>query len=80
MTTARITVRLKKGVADPEGTNTRKALNLLGFEKVVDVSTSKQFIIEMEDMPEAEARAVAEKMCEKLLANPVIQTYDIEVP
>ena len=79
MTTARITVSLKKGVADPEGANTHKSLKLLGFEGVVSVSTSKTFEVELSVDDREEAKKVAKKMCEQLLANPVIQTYSIEI-
>ena len=79
MTTARITVSLKKGVADPEGANTHKALKLLGFSSVMSVSTSKTFVVELSTEDRGEAEEVARKMCEQLLANPVIQSYTIEV-
>ena len=66
MTVVEIRIELKKGVADPEGKNTRKTLESLGFE--VDM-----------DLPPAEAQAEAEEMCRKLLANPVIQNYRVSV-
>jgi phosphoribosylformylglycinamidine synthase len=75
---AEIRIGLKHGVADPEGENTRKALELLGFKGVQSVKTIKVFEIEMNTGTE-EARAACEEMCRKLLANPVIQTYSIEL-
>ncbi|HEQ78902.1 MAG TPA: phosphoribosylformylglycinamidine synthase, purS protein [Euryarchaeota archaeon] len=79
MFTARITVSLKKGVADPEGGNTKKALELLGFSHVKGVTTSKVFTMELEEDDIDKAKVSAKEMCERLLANPVIQNYDIEI-
>ncbi len=76
MYTVDIQIRLKKGVADPEGKNTRKALALLGFS-VGDVHTSKIFTITFDAQSPEEAEAVVDDMCRKLLANPVIHNYDI---
>lgn len=79
MVVAEIIIELKKGVADPEGMNTKKALKLLGWE-VDDVKSGKIFEIDLGDkISEDEARKEAEEMCKKLLANPVIQTYDISI-
>ena len=78
MAVAEVKVTLKKGVADPEGKNTLKALELLGFEGVKDVRTAKFFEIEMDGKPKDVEKKVDE-MCRKLLANPVIQTYTVEV-
>jgi phosphoribosylformylglycinamidine synthase PurS subunit len=78
MVTAEVRIELKPGVADPEGQNTKKALELLGFKGVKNVKTVKVFDIELEAGPE-EARRQGEEMCRKLLANPVIQKYDIRI-
>lgn len=77
---ARIEIRieLKKGVADPEGKNTMKTLESLGFKGVKSVSYVKVFDMEL-DMPEDEAVKAGEEMCRKLLANPVIQNYKVIV-
>jgi len=77
---ARIEIRieLKKGVADPEGKNTMKTLESLGFKGVKSVSYVKVFDMEL-DMPEDEAVKAGEEMCKKLLANPVIQNYKVIV-
>jgi phosphoribosylformylglycinamidine synthase PurS subunit len=77
MIAAEVRVRLKKGVADPEGANTKKALELLGFTEVNGVRTSKCFTILLETDDEGRARKRVEEMCQGLLANPVIQSYDI---
>ncbi|MBU0686213.1 MAG: phosphoribosylformylglycinamidine synthase subunit PurS [Thermoplasmatota archaeon] len=78
MAIAEVRVELKKGVADPEGKNTLKALELLGFEGLKDVKTVKVFDILMdEDAGEAEKKV--DEMCRKLLANPVIHNYSIKI-
>ncbi len=80
MVTVEIRVGLKPGVADPEGANTAKALHLLGFENVGRVASAKAFTIELPEAADAgEARAVAQRMCRRLLANPVVHDYSIEV-
>ena len=76
---ADIKIKLKKGVADPEGKNTRKALELLGFSEVSEVRTSKYFSIYLDAANEAAAKAQVEKMCAGLLANPVINDYSYEL-
>ncbi len=78
MVVAEVRIELKKGVADPEGKNTLKALELLGFEGVKDVKAVKVFDIVMEgDAGHAEKKV--EEMCKKLLANPVIHNYSIRI-
>ena len=78
MAIAEVRVELKKGVADPEGKNTLKALELLGFEGVKDVKTVKVFDIHLEgDTGDVEKKV--DDMCRKLLANPVIHNYSIEI-
>jgi len=76
--TVDIWIELKAGVADPEGQNTKKALELLGFKGIKNVKAVKVFEVEL-DAPAAEAKRQAEEMCRKLLANPVIQKYEIRV-
>lgn len=78
MVVAEVRVELKKGVADPEGKNTLKALELLGFDGVRDVKTVKVFEIEIEGEAEDAGTRVRE-MCERLLANPVIHNYSVKV-
>ena len=78
-----VTIRLKHGVADPEGANTKKALQLLGFTNVQAVESMKTFRIVLEpgtgSDDEATVKREVEEMCRKLLANPVIHEYTIEV-
>lgn len=77
MTVIEIRIQPKKGVADPEGKNTKKTLEALGFE-VGEVKTVKVYEIEI-DGTEAEAIAEGEEMSRKLLANPVIQNFKVTV-
>lgn len=78
-----VIIKLKKGVADPEGENTKKALNLLGFRNVLNVKSMKIFRIEIQEKGGErrgeEIKKEVEEMCRKLLANPVIHDYVIEV-
>jgi len=78
MVIADIRIELKPGVADPEGQNTKKALELLGFEGIDGVRSMKLFEIDM-DMDEERARQSCEEMCRKLLANPVIQSFKVDI-
>ena len=74
-----VEIFLKKGVADPEGDATLKALKLLGFQNVSSVRSAKMFRIHLEEADAARATNAAEEMCRKLLANPVIHDYRITV-
>jgi phosphoribosylformylglycinamidine synthase PurS subunit len=74
---ARIFVTLKDGVLDPQGQAIQGALGALGFEGVSAVRQGKVFEIELSDSRDAEARLKA--MCEKLLANTVIENFRVEI-
>jgi len=74
---ALVTIGLKKGILDPEGLNTKKALELLGFSSVVDVATSKVFEITVDVASKEAACAEIDKMCLKLLCNPVVNEYTV---
>jgi phosphoribosylformylglycinamidine synthase PurS subunit len=76
---ARVFVTLKNGVLDPQGKAIGHALNNLGFESVGEVRQGKIIDIELADRDEAKARARLKEMCEKLLANTVIEKYEIEI-
>jgi len=76
MVVAEVKIKLKKGVADPEGANTKKTLELLGFE-VKDVKSVKVFEIHLPTENRDVAQEMVEEMCQKLLANPVIHEYSI---
>ena len=73
-----IQVGLKSGMADPEGANVKKALDLLGFDNVKKVNSVKCYRIII-DKNESEAVKDAEEICKKLLANPVVHEYSISV-
>ena len=76
---ARVFVTLKNGVLDPQGKAIGHALNGLGFASVGDVRQGKVIDIEIAERDEAKARASVKDMCEKLLANTVIEKYEIEL-
>ena len=73
-----IRIGLKTGMADPEGANVQKALGLLGFEKVNAVKSAKCYRVIIDSNRE-DALKEAEKMCQRLLANPVVHDYSISV-
>lgn len=73
-----IRVSLKKGMADPEGANVQKALKLLGFDGVNNVESVKFYKLSI-DSNKKKALEEAEKMCQRLLANPVVHEYSITV-
>jgi len=76
---AKIKVTLKTGVLDPQGKAIENALGSLGFDGVSDVRQGKYLEVDLETTDEAEARTKVEAMCQKLLANTVIENYDIEL-
>ncbi|MHC1593196.1 MAG: phosphoribosylformylglycinamidine synthase subunit PurS [Methermicoccaceae archaeon] len=75
---ADITVRLKKGVRDPEGSTIQRALTNLGFD-VLEVSSAKEFYVVVDAKDEADAHSQVDGMCAKLLANPIIHDYTFEL-
>lgn len=79
MYVARIKIGLKKGVTDPEGNNTLKALQLLGFDAIENVSTERIVLLRVKAKKKEDAKAEAEKACRRLLTNPVIHDFHIEV-
>ncbi|MDF2232910.1 phosphoribosylformylglycinamidine synthase subunit PurS [Albimonas sp. CAU 1670] len=76
---ARVHVSLKTGVLDPQGEAIRHALGTLGFEGVEGVRQGKLIELELAQTDPAAAEAEVKKMCEALLANPVIESYTIEI-
>ncbi|MBP6021231.1 MAG: phosphoribosylformylglycinamidine synthase subunit PurS [Candidatus Methanomethylophilaceae archaeon] len=78
MTVIEIKIELKKGVADPEGMNTKKTLESLGFRGIESVKTVKMFELTT-TLPADQAKKEGEEMCKKLLANPVIQNFTVTV-
>lgn len=76
---ARIKITLKTGVLDPQGKAIGHALHQLGFDGVGDVRQGKYIEIDLAETDPAKARAALEQMCEQVLANTVIENYDIEL-
>ena len=77
--TATVNVFLKEGVLDPQGKAAHHALDSLGFDGVNDVRIGKQIIIKLDTDDRAAAEAEVKEMCETLLANTVIEDYNIEI-
>ncbi len=76
---ARVHVTLKSGVLDPQGKAIGHALHSLGFTGVREVRQGKVIELDLEEKDAQKARGAVEAMCGKLLANPVIENYSIEL-
>jgi phosphoribosylformylglycinamidine synthase PurS subunit len=76
---ARVFVTLKNGVLDPQGKAIGHALNGLGFGSVGEVRQGKVIDLDLSETDPAKAKASLKDMCEKLLANTVIEKYEIEI-
>ena len=76
---ALVTVMLKNGVLDPQGKAVHHALDSLGFDGVQGVRQGKLIELELSQTDAAKAKETVTKMCEKLLANTVIESYKIEI-
>jgi phosphoribosylformylglycinamidine synthase subunit PurS len=76
---AHVEVRLRPGIADPEGATIERALPALGFGDVRHVTAGRSFRFEVEADDEAAARARAEELAHRLLANPVIEQSRLEL-
>lgn len=74
----RVLVRLKRGIMDVQGTAVQRALGGLGFSDLTDLRVGKVIDMEIEAASAERARARAEEMCRRLLANPVLEDYEIE--
>lgn len=76
---ARVYVTLKPTVNDPQGLTIRGALRSLGFPEVESVRAGKYLELRLPDGDEGQARARLDEMCRRLLANPVIEDYRVEL-
>jgi phosphoribosylformylglycinamidine synthase subunit PurS len=76
---ARVTVTLKPGVLDPQGKAIEGALKSLGVNGVASVRQGKVFDIEIDSADEARAQAALKEAADKLLANVIIENYQVEV-
>ncbi len=76
---ARVRVTLKPGILDPQGRAIQQALATLGFSSVEGVRVGKYLEVELNETDKAVAESTLKAMCEKLLANPVIENYQCEL-
>jgi phosphoribosylformylglycinamidine synthase len=76
---ARVEITLKPGVLDPQGKAIGQALSGLGFEGVEEVRQGKLIELDLAETDPEKARAEVEAMCRKLLANPVIERYEVHI-
>ena len=76
---ARVFVTLKPSVFDPQGRTIAEALHSLGYQNVEDVRQGKYFELDLATSETAVARALAAEVADKVLANPVIESYRVEV-
>ena len=79
MAKARVYVTLKKSVFDPQGKTIHDALVSLGYAGVTDVRQGKFFEVELDGLPADAARATAEEIARRVLSNPVIESFRVEV-
>ncbi len=79
MARARVYVTLKKSVFDPQGNTIHDALTSLGYDRVADVRQGKYFELALPDVGADEAKRTAEEIAHRVLSNPVIESYRVEV-
>jgi phosphoribosylformylglycinamidine synthase len=79
MVKARVYVTLKKSVFDPQGKTIHDALASMGYGAVADVRQGKFFEIALEGVSAAAARGVVEEIAQKVLGNPVIESFRVEI-
>ena len=79
MLTAQVFVRPKRGVLDPQGKTVQQALATLGFDEVRDVRVGRYLVLQIDGDDVAAADARVRSMCERLLANGVIEDFDVQV-
>lgn len=76
---AKVTITLKPGLLDVQGKTVKNALETLGFKGIGEVRMGKYVEVELAQRAGPAARREVERMCKKLLANPVIERYHVEV-
>ncbi len=76
---ATVTIMFKPGILDPQGKAIAHALTSLGFAGIADVRAGKVIELDLAETDPARARAAAEDMARKLLANPVIERFEVAV-
>lgn len=76
---AKVYITLKNGVLDPQGKAVQHSLESIGYKEVEDVRIGKFIELKLSDMPPPEAEKKVKEMCEKLLANTVVENYRFEI-
>lgn len=76
---AKVTITLKPGLLDAQGRTIKSALEALGFRGVKDVRMGKYLEVELNGSSPASVKREVERMCQKLLANPMIEQYRVEI-
>jgi phosphoribosylformylglycinamidine synthase subunit PurS len=76
---AKIFISFKNGVLDPQGKAVERSLHTLGYQEVRDVRMGKYLEVELDAASREAAEARLREMCDKLLANPVIEDYRFEI-
>ena len=76
---AKVYVTLKPSILDPQGKTVAGALHMLGYDAVRDVRQGKYFELDIDAATVHQARSLAREMADRLLANPVIESYRVEV-
>ena len=75
----RVDILRRPGIADPEGTTVLRALRDLGYDEVDEVHFGRTILLEVKDGDPAAVEARAQEMCEKLLANTVIEDFAVDI-
>ena len=76
---AKIYITLKNGIHDPQGQAVQQSLHTLGFDTVQDVRIGKFIEVDLQDMEKESAESTIKNMCQKLLANTVIEDFQYEI-
>jgi phosphoribosylformylglycinamidine synthase PurS subunit len=76
---AKIEIKFKPGVLDPQGVTIKNSLGNMGFSGIQSVSTGKMFVVTLEADSAQKAKNTAAELADKLLANPVIENFSVEV-
>lgn len=79
MFSAQVNVMLKDGIADPQGQTIERALPALGYSGVSGVRVGKRITLHVEASDSKDAHRRVVEMCDRLLANPVIEAYEVEI-
>tara|TARA_B100000575_G_scaffold284705_1_gene279101 strand:+ start:915 stop:1163 length:249 start_codon:yes stop_codon:yes gene_type:complete len=75
-----VNISLKEGVLDPQGQAISRSLNDLGYQEVGEIQVGKRIVLEVDEPDKIRLHQRVAKMCETLLANTVIEDYNIDIP